>query len=69
MSLHAHLLSLRKRGRLKGRSKIAKALGEFKRGRLRAGSKKGPIVKKRSQALAIAMSEQKEDEHREGVEF
>jgi len=30
---------------------------EFKQGKLHEGSKKGPIVKKPKQAIAIAMSE------------
>ena len=30
---------------------------EFKKGKLHSGSKKGPKVKKRSQAIAIALSE------------
>ncbi len=32
---------------------------EFKEGELHSGSKNGPIVKKKSQALAIALSEKK----------
>ena len=41
---------------MKGSGKIAKVMGEFKRGSLNSG-KKGPIVKDRKQAIAIAMSE------------
>ena len=37
--------------------KEAKVMGEFKRGTLHSGSKKGPIVKSRKQAIAIALSE------------
>jgi hypothetical protein len=37
--------------------KVAKVLGEFKRGKLHSGSKTGPKVKSRKQAVAIAMSE------------
>jgi hypothetical protein len=37
--------------------KIAKVMREFKAGKLRSGSKKGPKVASREQALAIAMSE------------
>jgi hypothetical protein len=37
--------------------KISKVLNEFKEGSLHSGSKKGPKVRKRSQALAIALSE------------
>ena len=32
---------------------------EYKEGKLHSGSKKGPVVKKKSQAVAIAMSEAK----------
>jgi len=34
-------------------------MGEFKRGTLHSGSKKGPVVKSRKQAIAIALSEAK----------
>lgn len=37
--------------------KVGKVLGEFKRGTLRSGSKQGPKVKGRKQAIAIALSE------------
>jgi hypothetical protein len=37
--------------------KVAKVMGEFKSGKLRSGSKKGPRVKDRKQAVAIALSE------------
>ena len=39
------------------KSKIRKVMHEYKEGELHSGSKKGPKVKKRSQAVAIAMSE------------
>lgn len=39
--------------------KIKKVMGEFKSGTLHSGSKKGPVVKSRKQAVAIAMSEAK----------
>lgn len=32
-------------------------MGEFKRGKLHSGSKKGPVVKSRKQAIAIGLSE------------
>jgi hypothetical protein len=32
-------------------------MGKYKRGLLHSGSKRGPIVKKRKQAVAIALSE------------
>lgn len=41
----------------KKEEKIADVMEEFKKGVLRSGSKRGPKVKKRSQALAIAFSE------------
>src|SRR3974390_3778492 len=41
----------------KSKSKIHKIMGEYKRGKLHSGSKRGPKVKSRKQAIAIAMSE------------
>jgi len=43
----------------KVKGKIKKTMGEFKRGKLRSGSKKGPKVKDRKQAVAIAISQAK----------
>jgi len=43
----------------KKHSKVRKVMGEFKRGTLRSGSKHGPKVKSRKQAIAIALSEQR----------
>ncbi len=43
----------------KGQAKIGKVMHEFKGGDLHSGSKKGPVVKTRAQAVAIAMSEAK----------
>ena len=40
----------------KGEKKVAKVMREFKKGELHSG-KKGPVVKSRKQAVAIAMSE------------
>ena len=40
----------------KGQKKVRKVLKEFKEGTLHSG-KKGPVVKSRKQAVAIAMSE------------
>jgi len=37
--------------------KVGIVMREFKKGKLRAGSKKGPKVTARKQAVAIAMSE------------
>lgn len=41
--------------------KFEKVLDEYKKGKLHSGSKKGPKVKSRKQALAIAFSEAKKD--------
>ena len=41
----------------KSKGKIHKVMGEFKRKKLHSGSKHGPKVKSRKQAIAIAMSE------------
>lgn len=41
----------------KGQKKVRKVLKEFKEGTLHSGSKKGPVVKSRKQAIAIALSE------------
>jgi len=37
--------------------KISKVMREYGKGELHSGSKKGPVVKSRKQAIAIAMSE------------
>ncbi|NBW11487.1 MAG: hypothetical protein EBR82_26000 [Caulobacteraceae bacterium] len=39
------------------KGKVEKVMGEYKRGMLHSGSKKGPKVKSRKQAIAIALSE------------
>jgi hypothetical protein len=41
----------------KKQAKMKKVMGEYKKGTLRSGSAKGPKVKSRKQAVAIAMSE------------
>jgi hypothetical protein len=41
----------------KSKGKIRTVMHEFKHGKLRSGSKRGPKVKSRRQAIAIAMSE------------
>ena len=41
----------------KAAKKVAKVMREYKKGELRSGSKKGPKVKSRKQAVAIALSE------------
>ena len=40
-----------------GLAKVGKVMREFKEGTLHSGSKKGPKVKSRKQAVAIALSE------------
>lgn len=40
---------------LKARKKVAKVMHEFKHGLLHSGSKTGPLVKDRIQAIAIAL--------------
>lgn len=37
--------------------KVAKVMSEYKKKTLHSGSKKGPVVKNRKQAIAIALSE------------
>ena len=41
----------------KQQAKIGKVMHEFKAGTLNTGSKTGPVVKSRKQAIAIAMSQ------------
>lgn len=52
-------VGMRKEGsKLKARNKkITKVMGEYEEGTLHSGSKKGPKVKSRKQALAIGYSE------------
>jgi len=38
-------------------TKVGKVMEEWKAGKLNSGSKKGPVVTSRKQAIAIAMSE------------
>jgi hypothetical protein len=38
-------------------TKTHKVMREYKQGKLHSGSKKGPLVRSRKQAIAIAMSE------------
>jgi len=42
--------------------KIRKTMGEFGKGELHSGSKKGPLVKSRKQAVAIALSQARKAE-------
>ncbi len=41
----------------KKKDKVAVVMHEYKEGDLHSGSKKGPVVKSRKQAVAIALSE------------
>lgn len=41
----------------KGKSKIHKVMKEYSEGKLHSGSKKGPVVKNKKQAIAISLSE------------
>ena len=43
----------------KAAKKTAKVMHEFKTGTLHSGSKKGPVVTSKKQAVAIALSEAK----------
>jgi len=44
---------------IKGKGKVEKVMKEYKAGKLHSGSKTGPTVKTKKQAVAIAMSEAK----------
>ncbi len=46
-----------KKSNKKKESKISKVMKEYKEGDLHSGSKKGPMVSNRKQAVAIALSE------------
>ena len=41
----------------RGAQKVARVMREYKKGKLHSGSKRGPKVKSKKQAVAIAMSE------------
>ena len=45
----------------KAKKKISKVMKEFKHGDLHSGSKKGPVVKSRPQAIAIGLSEARKE--------
>jgi len=45
------------KGKDAGKKKVKKVMEEYKAGKLHSGSKKGPEVTNRKQAIAIAMSE------------
>ena len=43
----------------KPHAKVTKVMHEWKSGQLHSGSRQGPMVKSKKQAIAIALSEQK----------
>lgn len=47
----------------KGEKKVKKVFHEFSEGTLHSGSKKGPVVRNRDQAVAIAMNAKRKVEH------
>jgi hypothetical protein len=44
-------------------------MSEFKKGSLHSGSKKGPKVKNRKQAIAIMLSEREKENQAKGLEM
>jgi len=50
-------IQMAKKSNTRAQKKSKLVMGEFKKGKLRSGSKKGPKVKSRKQAVAIALSE------------
>ena len=53
-----------KGGKSKMAAKVGKVMHEFKEGELHSGSKHGPKVTSRKQAIAIGMSEKRKAQHR-----
>ena len=45
--------------KMTAQKKVKKVMGEYAEGKLHSGSKKGPVVKSKDQAVAIALSEAK----------
>ena len=45
------------------KAKISKVMKEFESGKLHSGSKKGPEVKGQKQAVAIMLSEKRNEQH------
>lgn len=50
----------------KANEKVHKVIREFEEGKLRSGSKKGPVVKNLKQAVAIGISEAKRKGYKAG---
>ena len=46
-----------RRRETKGQAKIHQVMSEFKRGTLHSGSKRGPKVRSRRQAIAVALNQ------------
>ncbi len=42
---------------MKAKDKVKKVMGEYEHGKLHSGSKKGPVVSNKKQAIAIGLSE------------
>jgi type III secretory pathway component EscU len=51
------MLSKARRGTPKAKEKVRQTMHEFKQGALHSGSKQGPMVRNRKQAVAIALSQ------------
>ena len=51
-----HLNRMKKKGMIKS-AKMGKVMSEYKHGTIHSGSKDGPIVRSRAQAVAIGISE------------
>lgn len=49
------------------KEKMAQEMRKFKAGTLHSGSPKGPIVKKRAQAIAIGLSESGQSKRNQGA--
>ena len=45
----------------------SQVMHEFKKGKLHSGSKKGPVVKSRKQAIAIMLSEKRKENQLEAL--
>lgn len=50
----------------RGEKKVAKVIREYSKGKLHSGSKRGPLVRNKKQAQAIAMSEAGKDRKKRG---
>lgn len=50
----------------KGAKKVAKVMKEYAKGELHSGSKKGPVVTSKKQAVAIALSEAGQSKKKRG---